>query len=205
MQSPDKKDELLSCPDQNTQKKSPENPSVSTHSDSHRQNTAAARVAAGAVFAALALIFSYIEFILPFMPQMPGVKLGLANLVVVLAMYRMNNRSAFFINLIRVFMAGLLFSGVFGILYSLAGSLLSFLAMALLKRTGRFSVIGVSMAGGAAHDLGQLIMAALISGTPSLFYYFPVLWFAGMAAGIVVGIGSYILLQKLPRNLEKIH
>ena len=61
------------------------------------------------------------------------------------------------------------------------------------------------MAGGAAHDLGQLIMAVLIAGTPSLFYYFPILWFAGMAAGIVVGIGAYILLQKLPRNLERIH
>ena len=171
----------------------------------YRHSGSALRVATGAVFAALALIFSYIEFILPFMPQMPGIKLGLANLVVVLAMYRMNNRSAFYINVIRVFMAGLLFSGIFGVLYSLAGSLLSFLVMVLLKRTGRFSIIGVSMAGGAAHDLGQLIMAVLIAGTPSLFYYFPILWFAGMAAGIVVGIGAYILLQKLPRNLERIH
>lgn len=177
-------------------------PSHSRKHSSGRKHTSAGRtVAVGAVFASLALIFSYIEVIFPFQPGIPGVKLGLANLVIVVALYEMDARSAIVINLIRVFMAGLLFTGVFGMLYSLAGSLLSFLTMFLLKKTGKFSVIGVSMGGGVAHNFGQLIVAALAVSTGSLFLYFPVLLFSGMAAGIIVGIGSYILISRLPKSL----
>lgn len=170
-------------------------------SHNNRSSSAGKRVATGAVFASLALIFSYIEVIFPFQPGIPGVKLGLANLVVVVALYEMDARSALTINLIRVIMAGLLFTGVFGMLYSLAGSLLSFLTMFLFKKNGHFSIIGVSMAGGVAHNFGQLIVAALAVSTSSLFLYFPILLFSGMAAGIVVGIGSYILISRLPKSL----
>ncbi|NLF47317.1 MAG: Gx transporter family protein, partial [Clostridiales bacterium] len=112
--------------------------------------------------AALALVFSYIELLIPFFAAVPGIKLGLANLVILTALYKLGFTDAVIIDVIRVLAAGLLFSGMFGTLYSLAGALLSLLVMYGLMRTGRFSVIGVSMAGGVFHNLGQLIMAALL-------------------------------------------
>lgn len=156
------------------------------------------RVARTGMLAALALVFSWVENLLPFQPGLPGVKLGLANFVVVVAMYRLNNRYAFGINLIRVVLAGFLFAGLSGLLYSLAGSLCSFAVMALLKKSGKFSVIGVSMAGGVAHNMGQLAAAMVAVSSLAIGYYYPVLWFSGMGAGILVGIGAAVLLRHLP-------
>ncbi len=176
---------------------------MSSQSD-HTQiskNTAARRVAVTGILAALALIFSYIEVMFPFQPGIPGVKLGLANLVVVLALYEMGPAYAFGINLIRVVIAGLLFTGFYGMLYSLAGSVVSFLVMYILFRTGKFSVIGVSMAGGVAHNFGQLLVAAAAVSTAGLFVYFPILVFSGIASGIIVGVGAQILLERLPKSL----
>ena len=101
------------------------------------------RITLTAMLAGLALIFSYIEAILPFQPGIPGVKLGLANLVVLVALYRLGPRYAIAVNVVRVLMAGLLFTGLFGMVYSMAGSLVSFLVMYLCFRSGLFSVIGV--------------------------------------------------------------
>ena len=151
--------------------------------------------------ASLALIFSYVEVLFPFNAGIPGVKLGLANLVPLIILYRLDARYAFAANLIRVIPAGLLFSGLFAALYSLAGSLTSFLVMYLLKKTRLFSVIGVSTAGGVFHNLGQLIVAMLAISGPQLFHYMPVLIISGMIAGIIVGIGASILLDRIPEKL----
>ena len=159
------------------------------------------RVALTGMMAALALIFSYVEVLFPFNAGIPGVKLGLANLVPLIILYRMDARYAFAANLIRVILAGLLFSGLFAALYSLAGSLTSFLVMYLLKKTRLFSVIGVSTAGGVFHNLGQLIVAMLAISGPQLFHYMPVLIISGMIAGIIVGIGASILLDRIPEKL----
>lgn len=159
------------------------------------------RITLTAMLAGLALIFSYIEAILPFQPGIPGVKLGLANLVVLVALYRLGPRYAIAVNVVRVLMAGLLFTGLFGMVYSMAGSLVSFLVMYLCFRSGLFSVIGVSLAGGVAHNFGQLAVAAFIVSTARIFLYFPVLLFSGMAAGIVVGIGAYILIGRIPDQI----
>ena len=159
------------------------------------------RVALTGLMAALALIFSYVEVLFPFNAGIPGVKLGLANLVPLIILYRMDARYAFAANLIRVILAGLLFSGLFAALYSLAGSLTSFLVMYLLKKTRLFSVIGVSTAGGVFHNLGQLIVAMLAVSGPQLFHYMPVLIISGMIAGIIVGIGASILLDRIPEKL----
>lgn len=159
------------------------------------------RIAFSAMLAALALIFSYIEAIFPFYTGIPGVKLGLANLVVVVALYKMSPSYAITINVVRVLMAGLLFTGLFGMLYSLAGSLCSFLVMYLLWKSGFFSVLGVSLAGGVFHNLGQLAVAAIAVSNARIFLYFPVLIFSGMAAGIAVGIGSYVLISHLPEQI----
>ena len=159
------------------------------------------RVALTGLMASLALIFSYVEVLFPVNAGIPGVKLGLANLVPLIILYRMDARYAFAANLIRVILAGLLFSGLFAALYSLAGSLTSFLVMYLLKKTRLFSVIGVSTAGGVFHNLGQLIVAMLAVSGPQLFHYMPVLIISGMIAGIIVGIGASILLDRIPEKL----
>lgn len=159
------------------------------------------RVALTGMMAALALIFSYVEVLFPFNAGIPGVKLGLANLVPLIILYRLDARYAFAANLIRVILAGLLFSGLFAALYSLAGSLASFLVMYLLKKTRLFSVIGVSTAGGVFHNLGQLTVAMLAVSGPQLIHYMPVLIISGMIAGIIVGIGASILLDRIPEKL----
>ena len=163
--------------------------------------TSARRVALTGLLAALALIFSYVEALVPFNAGVPGIKLGLANLVPLIIMYRLDARYAFAANLIRVFLAGLLFSGMFAALYSLAGSVTSFLVMYLLKKTDLFSVIGVSTAGGVFHNIGQLCVAILAVSGPQLIHYLPVLIISGMIAGIIVGIGAAILLDRIPAKL----
>lgn len=155
--------------------------------------------------AALALIFSYIEALIPFQPAMPGIKLGIANLVILLSLYLLGPRYTFFINLMRIITAGLLFTGFFGAVYSLAGGLLSFFVMVLLKKTGLFSPIGISMAGGVAHNLGQLLIASAIVSNLKLFFYFPVLLFSGLTCGILIGILTALMLKRLPQKIKEMN
>ena len=156
------------------------------------------KLALSAILAALAMILSYVEAMVPMPVPIPGIKLGLANLVILLAIYRLGFKYALAINCIRIFVTGLLFTGVFGILYSLAGGLLSLLVMYLLYRTGIFSMVGVSMAGGVAHNLGQLLTACLIMSNILLMSYFAVLLFAGIGSGILMGIAAWLVCQRLP-------
>ena len=159
------------------------------------------KLATAAMLSCLALIFSYIEFLIPIDLGMPGIKLGLANLLIIIALYGLKWKYALAINIVRIILSGLLFSGVFGVIYSLAGGLLSFLVMAVLKRSGKFSIVGVSMAGGAFHNLGQIIIAALLVSNAKIFYYFPVLLFSGIATGIIIGFFAYYLAVKMPSSL----
>ena len=149
------------------------------------------------LMAALALIFSYIEAIIPYNPGIPGVKLGIANVVTVIALYRFGPKDAAAVSVIRIVVAGLLFNGLFGMLYSLAGAALSLIGMIALKKTSLFSVTGVSMAAGVLHNLGQLLMAAALIDDLRIFFYFPVLMFSGIAAGILVGVISVLVLKAL--------
>ena len=165
------------------------------------ESPAAKRVALSALFASLALIFSYVEAILPAAPGIPGIKLGIANLVVIIAMYRLDSRYALTINLIRIFLAGFMFSGLYSAIYSLCGCILSFAVMLLLKKSGAFSVIGVSMGGGVAHNIGQLCIAAILVSSPQIFYYLPVLIISGMVSGILIGWLGWILLEHIPKRL----
>lgn len=155
-----------------------------------------------ALFSALALIFSYIETLFPIPVPIPGVKIGIANLVVLIAIYRFNFKTAFFINIFRIIVSSLLFSGVFAMIYSLAGGILSILFMYVLYITKKFSMVGVSLIGGVMHNLGQLITASFIMETPSLFSYFPVLLFSGIVSGIVIGIVAYLVERKLPNEIK---
>ena len=169
--------------------------------DNRPRNTADRRtqhIARIALLAALALIFSYVEAIIPYNPAVPGIKLGIANLVCVTALYRYGAWEAAAVNGIRILIAGLLFNGLFGALYALAGAALSLAGMVLLKRTGLFSTAGVSMAGGVLHNTGQLLVAAALIEDLRIFFYFPILLFSGMITGIVIGIASHLILQRLP-------
>ncbi len=159
------------------------------------------RIAVSAMFAALALIFSYVEAILPLSTGVPGVKLGIANLVVILALYNMNFRYAMGINAIRILVAGLLFNGLFGALYSLAGGVVSLTVMWLLKKTGLFSMAGVSMAGGVAHNMGQLLVASALVSNLKMFVYLPVLMFSGIGAGILIGITASVVDSRVPKDV----
>ena len=166
-----------------------------------KANHTTKKITVAALMAALALIFSYIEVLIPFHPGIPGIKLGIANLVVIICLYDLGPQYALTVNLIRVLAAGLLFNGLFGAAYSLSGALLSLAVMLLLKKTGLFSVTGVSMAGGVAHNLGQLLIAALLISNLKIFVYFPVLIFSGMASGALIGILAHLILNKLPASL----
>lgn len=161
------------------------------------------KLALSAMFSALALIFSYIEVLIPFSVGIPGIKLGIANLVIIIALYSMGFKYAFTINIVRILISGLLFNGVFGALYSLSGGVLSLIVMYLLKRTNLFSMVGISMAGGVAHNLGQLLIAAIIVSNMKMFLYFPILMFSGIITGILIGIVAYIIYGKVPKDLFK--
>ena len=158
-------------------------------------------MALSALFASLALIFSYVEAILPAAPGIPGIKLGIANLVVIIAMYRLDLRYALVINLIRILLAGFMFNGLYGAVYSLCGCLVSYVVMCILYKSGLFSVIGVSMGGGVAHNLGQLCIAAILVSSPQIFYYLPILIISGTVSGILIGWLGQILLGHIPKKL----
>ncbi|MBR5230471.1 MAG: Gx transporter family protein [Firmicutes bacterium] len=167
-----------------------------------RRGSRSRKLALGAMFAALALIFSYVEALIPIPVPIPGVKLGVANLVILIAIYRLGFRYALTINCIRIVVAGLLFSGVFGMIYSFAGGILSIVVMYLLYRTKLFSMVGISMAGGVAHNLGQLATACLIVSNIRLMSYFAVLLFSGLISGILIGILAHLIENRLPKDIR---
>lgn len=140
------------------------------------------------VFLALALILSYVESLIPFYFGIPGVKLGLANLIVVIMLYAVGAKEAFAISMLRILLSGFLFGNLFSILYSFAGGILSFLVMWLVKRTGKFHVMSVSICGGITHNIGQILIASVIVETYSIFYYIPVLLIAGLITGMLIGV-----------------
>ena len=151
-----------------------------------------------ALFVALAMIFSYLEFLLPLPVPFPGIKLGLANLAIVVPLYLWGLFPALAISLLRIALVGITFGSLATILYSLFGALLSLAVMAGLKKWNVFSVTGVSMAGGVCHNIGQLAAAALIVENIRLFYYLPVLLAVGALTGFAIGAVSAQVLKRLP-------
>ena len=146
---------------------------------------------------ALAFAFSYLESLIPLNFGIPGIKLGLSNLVVLTALYTMKTSDAFIISIVRIILSGLLFNGTFAMIYSLVGGLLSFAIMYIIKKTDKFSPIGVSAVGGTVHNLGQIIVAGFVMNTYRIVYYFPILMFSGLITGIVNGIIASIIINRL--------
>lgn len=160
------------------------------------------KISVCAVLTALAMIFSYVEAILPFNFGIPGIKLGLSNLVVLITLYSIGASYAFAVNLTRILLSGLLFGGVSAMMYSLAGGMLSFAVMVLLRKTKLFSPIGISMAGGVMHNVGQLTVAALIIENAKIYFYLPVLLISGTVTGILLGVGAVLILDRLGLKSE---
>lgn len=150
---------------------------------------------------ALALILSYVETLIPVNFGIPGAKLGLANLVTVLILFRQGWRDAFLLAVARILLSGFIFGSLSAILYSLAGGILSLAGMTALKKTDAFSVAGVSVAGGVLHNIGQLLTAMFAVQTYQVGYYLPFLLLAGAATGFLTGIISREVLKRI-RNIR---
>ena len=166
------------------------------------KNIRAEKIAYLGLTASLAVIMGYVEYLIPFRFPVPGIKLGLANVVIVPVLYWFGLPAALLVSLIRIFISGLLFGNAFAMLYSLLGTLLSLFAMEVLKSSGLFSVTGVSAAGGAMHNLGQLLAAVIVTKSPAVLAYLPVLLIAGDLTGCLIGmISRIILIRILPDRL----
>jgi heptaprenyl diphosphate synthase len=149
-----------------------------------------------ALLASLAIVFGYIESLFPLPIPIPGVKLGISNIVILFALLKMSGRDAFFIMLIKVIVCSVLFSGMNSFIYSLSGGILSFIAMVVSQKLD-FSIIGISMAGGVFHNLGQILTAALLLYSASAFYYLPSLTVCGLFVGAAVGLLCDIVISRI--------
>ena len=156
-----------------------------------KQKISAKTVALLAMMIALALVFSYVETLIPINFGIPGVKLGLANLVIVAALYLIGGKEAF--------LSGFMFGNLASIMYSLAGGLLSLAVMLILKKTDKLSILAVSVLGGICHNIGQLIVAILVVENLKLIFYVPVLLISGFVTGLLIGIVSRVILPAVRR------
>ena len=155
------------------------------------------KVAVMAMAIALAMILSFVESQVPALVTVPGVKLGLANIAVVFALYKLGWKEAVLISLIRVFLVSLLFGNVASLFYSIAGAVLSLTGMILLRRIKALSTVAVSVAGGVLHNVGQIAMACILLETNVIKYYLPFLILSGTVTGVVIGLLAAIMIKRV--------
>ena len=157
----------------------------------------AKKIAFLGLFIAVAMIFSYIELQIPSIVAIPGIKLGLPNIAIIVVLYKLGWKEAVIINVIRVLLVSILFSTVLSMLYSLAGAALSLVVMIVLKKTKIFSPVLVSVFGGICHNIGQIGVACLVLETSELLYYLPVLLISGTISGVLIGLIGAQVTKKL--------
>ncbi len=154
------------------------------------------RLAFLGILTALSMVLSYIELLLPpIWSAVPGIKMGLANIISVILLYGFSFKDAAAVSVIRVSLVSLLFGNAMVFIYSIAGALLSLGVMAVLKKSDKLSMVGVSIAGAVSHNLGQIIVAIIILQTKEIGYYMIILSFTGTVAGIIVGLISSVVLR----------
>ena len=163
----------------------------------------AKKTALGGMLVALAFVFSYIETLIPVNLGIPGAKLGLANLVVMVALYTLGAKEAFALSMVRILLTGFTFSSAAAMLYSFAGGILSYIVMVLEKKTGRLSVTGVSVLGGIFHNVGQILVAMWVLDTATLIYYLPVLAITGVASGTVIGLLAVMVIRRISGAINR--
>ncbi|HIX62845.1 MAG TPA: Gx transporter family protein [Candidatus Mediterraneibacter colneyensis] len=154
------------------------------------------RAAYFGVFTALALILGYVESLIPIQFGVPGIKLGLANLIIVMVLCKRGWKEALLLSVVRIVLSGFIFGNLFSILYSFAGGMLSLLVMALMVKISRFSTVGISIAGGVCHNIGQLIVAMLAVETYQVGFYLPVLLISGVITGALIGITAGEVMKR---------
>lgn len=163
------------------------------------RNEKVRRIALAGMLTAVMFIIGYVESLLPAFFAVPGIKPGFANIPVMIAIYMIDWKMAAAMSFARILLSGFTYAGMFACVYSLGGAVLSITVMVLLKKIGKFSVTGVSMAGGASHNLGQIIVACIFVGKPVL-YYFPILVISGLVAGFITGIVTGTMLKLAPQK-----
>lgn len=159
------------------------------------------KVAMYGLLTALALVLSYIESLVPAFFAVPGVKLGLTNVVVLFALYRMSWKDALAINFVRIALVSMTFGNAFSFFYALAGGMLSGVVMIVLKKTDRFGMLGVSAAGGVFHNVGQILVAMAVLETWRIVSYLMVLWVSGVLSGVAIGILCGEVVRRIPENI----
>ena len=151
------------------------------------------------ILTALAMILSYVEAQIPAFVAIPGMKVGLTNIVVLFALYSVDEKGALLINLVRILLVSVLFGTALSMAFSLAGGLLSYIVMVLLKRTKKFGIPGVSVAGGVSHNIGQILVAMVAMNTKAIALYLPILWATGIFSGLIIGIIGAMIVSRLPK------
>ncbi len=150
------------------------------------------------LFTAAAILLGYIESLIPFFAGIPGMKLGLSNLMIVFILYLYSWREAVSVSVIRVFVIGFLFGNLFSIAFSMGGALFSIIIMTIFSKIKGFSVLGVSIAGGCAHNIAQVIVAAFVMHSFMIIpYYLPVLLVSGVVTGLLIGLVSREMIKRL--------
>ena len=156
------------------------------------------RITYTGMFVAIAMVFSYLESMIPVNIAVPGIKLGLANMVTIVVMYRLRISDAWIVSLVRVVLSSLLFGNMMVMVYSMAGAVLSLLVMTLCRKKDLFGLLGTSILGGVSHNAGQIAMAALLMKSGNIMLYMPVLCISGTIAGVCIGLAGAVLVRKLP-------
>ncbi|MGM9683788.1 MAG: Gx transporter family protein [Eubacteriales bacterium] len=164
---------------------------------SRTDNKAIKKLAFVGVMASFAIVLGYLEFILHLNPGIYGAKIGLSNLAVVVTLYLADNKSALFVLAVKVIVTSLLFGSILSFFYSLAGGIISFTAMTLLKRFSPLGVTGVSIAGGTAHNIGQLAVAVVAFDNLKIAFYLPVLLIVGALTGLLIGLLATFTVNRL--------
>lgn len=159
------------------------------------------KIATYGLLVALAFILSYLESLFPIPIPIPGIKIGFANLVVMIALYGFGSTQAFVLSIIRIILVGFTFGNLSTMMYSLAGGLLSCLLMILFKKLKFFSMVGVSIIGGISHNIGQILMAILILESASIINYLPALLITGTITGTLIGIIGGLIEKRLKKFL----
>lgn len=154
-------------------------------------------VARFGLLTAMALVLGYVERFIPVPIPAPGVKIGLANTVLLYAVYLMDWKSALLLMVVKVLLSGLLFSGVSGMMYAFAGGALSLAVMLLLRKAKGMSIVGTSIAGAAAHNVGQVLVACLMVNTRAMIGYLPVLLISGVITGLLTGMVAKLVIDAL--------
>ena len=150
---------------------------------------------------AVAMILSYIESLIPAFVAVPGVKMGLSNIATVFALYALGWQYAICVSVVRVLLSALLFGNVVGLIYSLSGAALALIVMILLQKFDIFSSVGVSVAGGVAHNIGQVLAACVVMETASLAVYIIPLLLSGTVSGVIIGLVAGNLVERVKKYL----